>query len=132
MKLYQILLVVAACGAFGGLVNSLLSGGFDLPHSDKDKRVWRPGWLANVGIGIAAALIVWGLYGPAAQLDLAKPIPLDFHLPVAQVCGSILVGISGARILTALAEKQADQIAKNDLSQALGQFIDQLNKQQHG
>ena len=58
--------VIAAAGAFGGLVNALLNNGngfiIQLPRRGTND-VLQLGTVGNLVLGIAAALISWGLYG---------------------------------------------------------------------
>lgn len=123
MRILTMILIVAGVGALGGLVNCFLSGEFALPHIDRGKNVWRPGWPGNILIGAVAAVAVWCLYGPAATYDLASKAPVDFRLPIAQLAGSMLVGISGATILTTFAQKEAERHAKLDLAATLDDFL---------
>lgn len=67
--LYLSLLIVGA-GAFGGVLNALLSdNGFLLPRmaDASGARILRPGALGNMLTGAVAAFISWGLYGPFAS-----------------------------------------------------------------
>ena len=119
LKIWQILLIVGGLGALGGFANCALSGEFALPHSDAKKKVWRPGWLSNIFVGALAALVVWALYGPLSSYDLATGAGFAAHLPVAQMGSSVLIGISGSRILTTMAQRQAERSAKIDISKAM-------------
>ncbi len=123
MNIWKIIGIVAILGMAGGLANCFLVGGFASPQTDVKGRVWKPGWIANIFVGALAAIVVWCLYGPASSYDLVKDGAIDFHLPVAQIASSILVGISGAKILTALAQKQAERATKIDLAKALEDIL---------
>lgn len=123
MNIWMTLLVVGILGLVGGITNCLLSGEFALPHSDSARKVWKPGWIANIVVGSVAAIVVWGVYGPAATYDLTQQGKPDFHLPVAQLVSSILVGISGAKILTTMAQKEAERAAKIDLAKVLEDIV---------
>lgn len=125
MSFFTSILLVALFGAIGGVLNSLLAGGFEHWHYDTAKKIWRPGWLGNVIIGAFAALVVWALYGPFS--GYAVSTNEVFPLPVAQIGGCILVGISGAKILSSMADKQADAFTKKQLSDALQTAINQTN-----
>jgi hypothetical protein len=127
MSLITSLLLVAFLGAAGGIGNCLLAGGFERWAYDAAKNIWRPGWLGNVLIGAFAALVVWALYGPISGQSIVSGANATFPLPVAQIGGSILVGISGAKILSALADKQADAIAKKNLAETLEKVAAKLN-----
>ncbi len=132
MSLWTILWVVVGAGAVGGAVNALLSdNGFPLPQ--REKGIWRPGFLGNVFIGSVSALISWGLYGPYAQSELiggttTKPAAVTFALTLSAFVGALLVGIAGSRWLTNEVDKNLLRSAgaeavnakpKIDLSQAL-------------
>jgi hypothetical protein len=123
MNIWMTLLVVGLLGVVGGITNCLLSGEFALPHSDAAHKVWKPGWIANIVVGAVAAVVVWGVYGPVATYDLTQAGKPDIHLPVAQLVSSILVGISGAKILTTMAQKEAERAAKIDLAKVLEDIV---------
>lgn len=99
MSLTLIIVWLSVMGAIGGLVNCTLSGGFRLPHLDRRTKIWRPGWMGNVLLGTVAADLMWGVYNPAAFYELSARAPAELHLTLAQLLSSLLVGISGARIL---------------------------------
>jgi hypothetical protein len=48
MTIWQIILLISACGAMGGIVNCAISGEFNYPRFDAAAKVWRPGWIGNV------------------------------------------------------------------------------------
>jgi hypothetical protein len=131
MKLWELILLVAILGALGGLTKCFLAGEFAIPHTDGDgkKRVWRPGWLASIFVGTFAALVVWCLYGPLAGFNLASSAQsATASLPLSQAASSFLLGISGARVLTLIAEKQAERVAKNELADTLEKALPHLKK----
>jgi hypothetical protein len=112
MSIWGLLGVVAAAGAIGGVINAMLSdNGFALPKYDKAGTVsiWRPGWIANVVVGVAAAVVSWGLYGPYANEVLvgnqSATVPQKFVLTLSSVVGAFLVGIGGSRYLTNQVDK---------------------------
>ena len=123
MNVWEIIGLVAILGMAGGLTNCFLAGGFTSPQSDTKGKVWKPGWIANIVIGGIAAVVVWCFYGPASSYDLVKDGVIDCHLPVAQIASSILVGISGAKILTTMAQRQAERAAKIDLAKVLEDIL---------
>jgi len=123
MNVWEIIGLVAVLGMAGGLTNCFLAGGFTSPQSDTKGKVWKPGWIANIVIGGIAAVVVWCFYGPASSYDLVKDGVIDFHLPVVQIASSILVGISGAKILTTMAQRQAERAAKIDLAKVLEDIL---------
>jgi len=111
MLLAVVLIMLA--GAAGGIANALVvDKGFYLPSRQEADGVTilKPGWVGNVGVGIIAALVSWGLYGPLATRDvLSCPSPSDppVTLALSSVVGAILVGIGGARWLTNEVDKTA-------------------------
>jgi hypothetical protein len=119
MTIWQIILLIAACGATGGIVNCAISGEFNYPQFDPAAKVWRPGWIGNVLIGAVASVVVWGIYGPVASFDLVNGKMADVHLTVAQLLTSLVIGLSGGKILTLMAEKQAESVSKGQLAAAL-------------
>ena len=112
MSIWGLLGVVAIAGAVGGIINALMSdNGFALPKWDTagTTRIWRPGWITNVVIGVSAAVVTWGLYGPYANDVLvgkeSTTTPREFVLTLSSVVGAFLVGIGGSRFLTNQVDK---------------------------
>lgn len=123
---YELLLWMAALGACGGFVNCLVSGQLEWPCFDKNANCWRPGWIGNVIVGAVAALVVWGVYGPASNYLLSNPNNAAIPVTLNQFLSSLVVGLSGGRILTLHAEKlvlqsekEAEKAAKTDLAEVL-------------
>ena len=104
MSLVLILVWLLAVGAVGGLVNCILGGGFSLPHFDQKTKVWRPGWLGNVLLGMVAA-VVWGLSHLATFSELPASTLTAPHLTPALLLDSLLAGIGGAHFLRAKTHK---------------------------
>jgi len=110
MVLWNLLLIVFAAGAVGGIVNALLSdNGFILPRPETvgQGRIIRPGFIGNVVLGGVAACISWGLYGAFASAYVAGgPSPTGegasqaLGLTLSALVGAVLVGVGGARWLT--------------------------------
>jgi hypothetical protein len=117
----SIILVVAGLGALGGIVNCAITGEFVNPRFDAG--IWRPGWLGNVLIGSVAAVVVWGVNGPLASVDVFNFKPSDLHLTVSQLLSSIGVGLGGGNILTQMAQKQAERLAKDTLASTLNKLL---------
>jgi len=96
--------VVLISGGAGGLLNAFLQdGGFKLPGFQvltDGTKILRPGFLGNVLIGLAAALVMWGLYGAPA------PPPTVHWQWAGQVAASILAGVGGSRVLTDQIDKK--------------------------
>ena len=125
MSIWHIILAIAGLGAIGGFLNSALAGEFLLPQVDKITRVWRPGWVGNVIIGGVAAVVVWGVYGPLSSYDLVTSQHQDMHLTVSQLLSSIVVGLGGSKILTQMAQVQADRVTRNSLASSLSSALAQ-------
>jgi hypothetical protein len=110
---------VMATGALGGLVNALNSdNGFIMWKKDQTssgQKIVRPGVLANIGIGVTAALLVWFLNTDFDALDPAKP-----HLNlIAKSLGSgIIAGVGGARVITNAIDKQLLRAAASEAASA--------------
>lgn len=121
MQLIWTFALLAALGAFGGVLHCFLFDGFKSARYDQETRIFQPGWLGTVVVGAGAAVVVFSFYGPLANEILS--LELKPKLPVAQIAGSIIVGISGSQILTSLAQKKADEIAKKELTEALTKLL---------
>lgn len=108
--MWIIIVFICIAGAIGGLVNALMSdNGFALPRpvivkdGTVEISVWQPGILGNVLIGIVAAFVSWGLYGPLASYVILPTSPTTQAQPtltLAAFVGAILVGIGGSRWLS--------------------------------
>src|SRR6266542_3395714 len=103
MTIWQIILLIAGCGAIGGIVNSAINGEFNYPRVDRAEKVRRPCWIGNVLVCAVAALVVWGVYGTLASYHLVTVTKIELHLTVAQLLTSLVVGLSGGKILTLMA-----------------------------
>lgn len=111
-------LVGAAClgGTIGGLLNSMLAGPLTSPSSTSAE--FNPGYVKNIFIGMIAGFISW-LPNLASFANTAHII-----VPAEMIgaCGStILVGISGAKWLTSLADQRKLEDDKMQLKGALVQ-----------
>lgn len=93
----------ACCGSCrwmcGGVINALITErGFKMPGWEEvgSTRIWTPGWITNVVIGAAAAIVSWGLYGPYANDVLVgeetSTSSQAFVLTLSSVVGAFLVG----------------------------------------
>lgn len=122
MSIWIPMTVVALFGSIGGLANALLTeNGFIKPHfqeegeEPKKVRVWRPGVLGNMAIGLVAAVISWGLYGPLASEYLvggpASESSVEVGLTLSAAVGALLVGAGGARWLSNEVDKKLLQNA---------------------
>ena len=114
MTLWVLLAIVFLAGAAGGVVNAWMSdNGFMLPRTEESggNRFIRPGFLGNIITGGVAASVSWGLYGPfAAAYIVGGPTPgatgAALGLTLSSLVGAVLVGVGGARWLTAEVDKK--------------------------
>jgi hypothetical protein len=98
--------LISLAGALGGVVNALMTdNGFVKPMYKHG--VLCPGFAANVGLGAAAALLSWALYGSGAGIDLAsmsERTVISFRL--SALAGAFVVGMAGAKWLTNEVDKK--------------------------
>jgi hypothetical protein len=128
MSIVHCLLLVAGFGAMGGVLACFHKDAILWPKFDRGKRIWKPGAIGTVVVGGFAAAVLWTLYGPASSFDLASPTLQRVSLPLAQVGSSILVGFSGGKILTLLAQKRADHVTTDELAKTLKDFLEKTGK----
>jgi hypothetical protein len=119
MGITGVSILVGLVGAVGGFANCLVADEFVPPQRDPKTRIWRPGWIGNVLVGGIAAILIWGLYGPCASIDIFWGDFKNISLTMGQLVSSLGVGFSGGRILTDFAGKQADRVLKENLVKAL-------------
>jgi hypothetical protein len=112
MSLWIVIGVVALAGALGGFVNALTTSDKTLgfPHKQviDGQTVWNLGSVGNVILGMAAASISWGLYGPySSELIVGEAVgsPIIYGLNVASFFGAFLVGIAGTRWISGELDK---------------------------
>jgi hypothetical protein len=98
--------LIALAGAWGGVVNALLSdNGFALPR--KELGVWCPGAISNILIGAFAAFSSWAFYGSGASVELAdKGLRTVISLRFSALAGAFLVGVAGAKWITSEVDKR--------------------------
>jgi len=126
MSIWQILAVICAGGAIGGIVNALLSdNGFLLPQAATvdQLKIIRPGFLGNILISAVAAGVSWGLYGPFTTAVIIGPAPagtppLQPNLTMSALVGAVLVGIAGAKWLTNEVDKKLLKAAASTAASA--------------
>ena len=99
---------IALAGLVGGVLKTLISGSgtIELPSASAGSggvRVWRPGWIANLGVGAIAALVSWALYGAGAGREILTAVPND--LTWSGWGAAVLVGIGGSGWLSAEVDK---------------------------
>jgi hypothetical protein len=116
-------LAVAALGALGGFTDCLISGQLKLPRFDRATGVVRPGWVGTSIVGGIAALVAWGVYGPFSAVGLGDNPLTAIHPTIAQLLSSLVVGLSGGRYLTVLADKKAEEATRDQLKAALTQVV---------
>ena len=99
-------LLIATAGAFGGVINALLTdNGFVLPT--RMRHIWCPGFISNIMIGAFSAFASWAFYGSGAAVDLADLTERTrLSLTFSALAGAFLVGVAGARWITNEADKQ--------------------------
>lgn len=124
MDIWQLVLLIAVVGAVGGIANCAITGEFVLPQVDTEAKAWRPGWVGNVVVGAVAAVVVWGVNGPLSQYDIIADSDETLHLTLGQLLSSIVVGLGGGNILTQMAQKQAERVAKETLASSLRTLLD--------
>ncbi len=103
ISIWILLAIICAAGVLGGLINALLSdNGFLLPRTQPvdGLSIVRPGFLGNILIGIVAAALSWGLYGPLSAFELFNPPSTPVSFTLASLVGAALVGVAGARWIT--------------------------------
>jgi len=105
--LWQLMSIVFASGALGGVISSLLSDqGFALPGrsatggNENAAVIIRPGFFGNVLIGAVAAVASWGLYGTFATHAI---VTAKSGKPSAPMVTSV-PNISGSQGSTAASE----------------------------
>lgn len=109
MEAWGIVFLVFVAGCIGGLTNAAISGELHLPNTDRDAKIYRPGWIGNVLVGGVAALVFWGMYGPMAATVLVGANDASNASPtlrVSELFAALLTGVGGGRLLTAEVEKR--------------------------
>ncbi len=99
--------IILASGAFGGIINAIVSdNGFIRPREEKVDNVTivRPGFMGNILLGAVAAFISWGLYGAYSAViayNASTGLGTEgISISISAIAGAILIGIGGARWLT--------------------------------
>jgi hypothetical protein len=116
-SIWLLFIFVAVAGAVGGVVNAFTTdNGFLMPKSESTSSgstILRPGYLGNILVGAVAAVISWGLYGPLANMFVAgtsQALEVSSQgqaigLSLSSLVGAVLIGIGGARWLSAEVDK---------------------------
>ena len=103
-------LLVVTFGAFGGVLNALLTdNGFILPQ--RTGGIICPGFISNILTGAFAAFASWAMYGSGAGVELARSASAgspraEISLTFSALAGAFLVGVTGARWITNEADKR--------------------------
>lgn len=124
MPVWAVIASIGVAGAVGGLLNALLtSEGLALWKMDRlpdGVRIWRPGFLGNVVIGIVTAVVLAGLYSPLGSVALSGAGPsTDVTLTIGALAGALLSGIGGARLLTSEVQKRYGEVTLQNLTNAV-------------
>ncbi len=129
MSIFEPFGIILATGAFGGLINAILSdNGFILPHGETSDKVSIiiPGVIANILTGAAAGFVFWGLteantmfvvYGPSNEGS-------EITLTVYGVAMALLAGIAGARYLTNEVDKRLLKAAAANAAASMQSIVD--------
>jgi hypothetical protein len=99
MAIFEPFGIILITGAFGGLINAILSeNGFILPHEEESENVniIIPGVIANILTGAAAGFVFWGLTEANTMFIVYGPIKE----------GAEMAGSAGARYLTNEVDKR--------------------------
>lgn len=98
--------LITLAGAFGGMVNALITdNGFVLPQIRR--AIWCPGFISNVLVGAFAAFSSWAFYGSGAGIELAHVTErTGISLRFSALAGAFLVGVAGAKWITNEADKR--------------------------
>jgi hypothetical protein len=96
VALWIVAIILFVAGAVGGLINAFLSAeGFIISKMetlDNGSRIWRPGFLGNVFVGIVTAFVLGALYGPLSQILIGSnaPIPINFGTVAGPSCRGLV------------------------------------------
>lgn len=127
MSIWVMLALVAVAGALGGLVNAMTSdNGFVRPRLETASglSILRPGFVGNVIVGAVAAALSWALYGPAANALVVAPAgqaaEVTVGLALSALGGATVVGMGGARWLSAEVDKRLLRAAAGEAAGAKG------------
>lgn len=96
MRIWQIILELAAAGFVGGVAAYLAPQGFRrrLKLSDGTKTA---GWFQTALIGAAAAALAWGLRQPQTALQVFADAPETLIPTLSELITSLGIGLTGAK-----------------------------------
>jgi hypothetical protein len=122
MAVGWVIVFIAVAGLVGGLLNALFAAeGFifsrvgTLPDG---RKIWRPGFLGNVFVGMVTALVLTALYSPLGSISLGSA-PATYDLTLAKLAGAFLSGLGGARLLTQEVGRHYDQVSQEQAKAVL-------------
>jgi hypothetical protein len=105
-------------GIGGGILNALIvDKGLKMPRFDTadGETLWRPGFIGNLIIGGAGAVIIGGLYGPLGAADIGGQLS-TMHFTLANAAASVLTGAGGARVITQEVDKRYSRAKTKNLA----------------
>lgn len=122
------ILWLGLAGAIGGLINAFLaSEGFVLWRLESlsdGRRIWRPGFIGNVLVGVVTAVVLAGLYSPLGSIALGGAQQVGgVTLTIRELAGAIISGIGGARLLTNEVDKRYEESARRNLSATVQNMV---------
>jgi hypothetical protein len=103
-----IIVLVAVAGYVGGGINAVMSdNSFVWPSTDETKAI-KPGFIRNILVGMVAAVVSWGLYGSFADTCIlgCEGQQVKVSLTITALLSAVLIGMVGARWLSAEADKK--------------------------
>lgn len=101
MTIWMFAVLVGIAGMLGGVLNALLSQeGLTLPKTERVDGycVVRLGAFGNILIGLAAALVFWGLYSPFSNSSILDVAP-NAGITIGSLVAAFLAGVGGARVI---------------------------------
>jgi hypothetical protein len=140
MTIVWIACIIFVAGCVGGLLNAFFPGQelvFPRIQRVGGRRVLRPGAIGNMAVGGVAALVLWGLYGPHAEITVltdgsGEPAP-HITLRLGQIFAALMTGLAGGRILTTEAEKIPSlEVSQDTLRQSLGKAVAIVSSHEDG
>jgi hypothetical protein len=124
-------MIVFAAGCLGGFANSLVAGELKLPRRDAETETLRPGWIGTLLVGGIASLVVWGLYGPLSSANIVGGDAVSAAsatLQVGELCGAVLTGVGGGRVLLTEVDKHSLRKEKASLVTTRDKLADAVSK----
>ena len=110
-------------GMIGGVLNALIvDKGLKMPRIDRTdgETLWRPGFIGNLVIGGAGALIIGGYMAPRYS-DLGGQMSI-VHFTLANAAASLLTGTGGARVIAQEIDKRYSRAKTKNLASGVKDF----------